>query len=816
MNARAWLPSRVDVRCGIRVLARSPGFTAVAVLTLALGIGPSSAVFGILNAVFLRPIPLVPNQDRLFVLGRTLDGRRLEGFSHPGYLEYRARAGAFDGLMAFRNADVNLGCRGEVRRASATLVTDNYFAVLGVTAARGRTFLPGEASTPGSSPVAVVSHRLWARCFAPDPTLDARTLILNRANFTVVGVAPEGFVGTELDESPDLWIPLTMEGQVRPLFPTLNDRFFSSLKVVGRLKPGVAVDQARAEMQVLSQALEDVDGATQRKRDVTLSPHVQFTDPEWRVDALRTLATMMAVAGLVFLVACANVANLLLARYSSRRKDIAVRCSLGARGNQALRQLLVESSLLALSGGTAGIFFGWAITSLARATLGSLDLTPDTRVVGFAFCLSLLTALVVGMAPALRHAGTDLVAALKDAATGRESRSSGMLRVLLIVQVALSMVSVVTAGLFIRTLDNSRRADLGFETGHVLVVPLDLRPQGYPDLQVQALQRRLVERLEALPGVRSVSLANDVPVSGFLGRTRDIQIDRQGAAPEKAALRVDEESVGARYFETVGVSIVRGRGFDDSDRTNATPVAVVSESMARRLWPGEDPTGKRLRISRFMSWSPDHVVVGVARDTRYHRLEQRVTPHLYVPLAQNPEVSVKALVRTDAAPASLIEPARRQVAELDASLPLPEVMVLAEHIRRSDSDRQLVATLAELVGFLSLVLASAGAYSLTSYAVSQRTREFGLRMALGAEPRHVVGPVVREALLLALAGVAIGLAGSLITANVFAGQLYGVGAVDPLVVSCASALLLLVIALAAYVPARRAIRVDPNVALRCE
>jgi predicted permease len=811
---RQVIPSLIDVRCGIRMLAASPGFAALAALTLALGIGANSAIFSILNEVFLRPMPLVPHQDRLVVLGRTLDGRDWQGFTHPGYLEYRARSRAFDGLMAFRDADMNLTCGGEVRRARATLVSGNYFGVLDVRAAIGRTFLPEEDQTPGTHPVAIVSHALWARCFVSDPRVLGKTLLLNGAAFTVVGITPEGFVGTELDEFPDLWIPLMMEGQARPLFPVLNNRLFHSLKVVGRLSSGIGIDQAQAEMHVLSRALEQVDGRTKRQREVTLSPNVRFTEPEWRAWARQIFSLLMAVAGVVLVIACSNVANLLLARLSARRREIAVRFALGATRLQVIRQFLIESVLLALLGGALGVFIGLAMTRLAESFLETLRFRLGLTVLGFTFLLSLLTAIIMGLAPALQGSKASLVPALKDGATGAEFRSSRVRRLLVVLQVALSLMVIIGAGLFLRTVSNLQRIDLGFETRHLLVVPLDLRPQGYPDSRVQLLQHQIVERLQALPGVESVSLARELPVSGFLSTTREVLVDGRGSSLAGTGIKVDEDRVGTRYFETLGVPIVRGRGFGDSDRNGSPPIAVISESMARRFWPGEDPIGKRFRISQFMSWSPLHEVVGVVGDTRYHRLEHSITPHLYVPLSQNPEVSVTALARTAIDPSRLMEEVRRQVPGLDPSLPLPQVMTLADHLRTSDMDYWLVATFVGLFGALALVLASVGVYSLMSYTVSQQTREIGVRMALGAERRDVVRLVIREALLLALAGVAIGLAGAFASTHAIASQLYGVGAVDPLTFACASALLPVVALLAAYFPARRAVRVEPMAALR--
>jgi len=810
------IPSLIEVRHALRMMAKNPGFTAVATITLALGIGANSGIFSIFNEVFLRPIPLVKAQDRLVALGRTLDGRDWEGFTHPGYLEYREQNRAFSGLMAYRGAEMNLSGEGGARRVKATLVSGNYFTVLEVNAALGRIILPEEDQTPASHPVAVISHGLWTRRFGADPNLVGRTVTLNGSSFTVVGIAPEGFAGTELDESTDVWIPLMMEGQARPLFPVLNNRLFNSLTVVGRLKPGMSFEQAQAEMRVLAHALEETDAKTKKRWSVTLSPNVRFPDPGWRSLARQILTLLMAAVGIVLLIACANVANLLLARTSARRKEVAVRLAIGASRIQVIRQFLIESVFLSLLGGVLGIVFGIGVTRLSQIFLGSLDLGLDGRVLAFTILLSFLTAIIVGLAPALQSSNTDLVQALRDSPAEGGYRASHLRRLLVVLQVALSLVLVVGAGLFARSQYNLQTINLGFETNHLLIVPLELRPQGYPENKVRLLQHEIVQRLAALPGVQSVTLANHLPVSGWLSTTRTILTENQASSGGGNPIQVDEHRIATRYFETLGVPVVRGRGFTDSDQRGGACVAVISETMARRFWPGEDPIGKRFRISQFMNWSPYHEVVGVVKDTRYHRLEQNPRPHLYVPLSQNFEVSTTALIRTATSPGRLMETVRRQVGALDASLPLPEVMTLSDHIRNSDSDQRLIAMLVSLSGLLALALASVGVYGLMSYAVTQRTHEVGIRMALGAARRDVLRLVMGEALVLALTGVAAGVIAALLLTRLITSQLYGVSTKDPLIFLLASVLLPLLALLASYLPARKAARVDPMVALRYE
>lgn len=798
------------------MLVKNPGFSAAAILALALGVGANSSIFSIINEAFLRPVPLAREPDRLVALGRASDARSFDGFTHPGYLEYRAQSRSFSGLMAYRGAEMNLASGGDPERVRATLVSHNYFSVLGVNAFYGRTFLPEEDQTPGSHPVVVVSHRLWKNRFGMDPNIVGRTLVINGQGFTVVGIAPEGFLGVELGEPADIWIPLMMEGTARPLFPVLNNRLFTSLHVVGRLKPGINLEQAQAEMTVLAHALEEVNRATKKQMTVVLSRNIRFTDPDDRAEAQTLLALLMTTAGVVLLTACANVANLLLARASVRRRETAMRLALGASRLQLVRQLLTESMLLALLGGALGIFVGMVLTRLPQAYLGSgIDFSPDIRVLTFTLLVSLLTGIIMGLTPALQGSKPDLVTALK----GIESSGycgARLRRLLVVLQVAPSLVLIVGAGLLVSTMRNLQAIDLGFDIHRLLVLPLNLRLQGYQEAKVRLMQSELVERLQALPGVQSVSLANDVPVRGMFPESREILPEGQELPFAAHRILVDYNEVTPRYFETLGVPMVLGRGFTDADKPDTPPVAVISETMARRYWPGADPIGKRFRIARFMSWSPYHQIVGVVKDTRYNRLEQRPASHLYLPLSQNFNVDEMVLLRTSIDPQGVRDALRREAAALDPNLPPLSVRTLAEVLAEQDSDQRMIAALVSCFGFLALTLASIGVYALMSYEVAQRTREIGVRMALGAKRWEVFRLVVGQAMFLAVAGVALGLVAAFFLARIIAGRLYGISSSDPLTLAGASVLLIAVAVLASYFPARRAMRIEPFAALRHE
>jgi predicted permease len=565
-------------------------------------------------------------------------------------------------------------------------------------------------------------------------------------------------------------------------------------------------------MNVLAHALEETDPTTKKQRQVILSPNIRFPDPEWRAYARGIVALLTAAVVLVLLIACANVANLLLARNSGRIREIAVRLALGARRVEIIQQFLTESMLLSLLGGLLGVFVGMILAHLAQA-YWDIPSSLDGRVLGFTLLIALLTGMIMGFAPALQSSKPDLVLALKEGAPQTGYRGSKVRSLLVILQVALSMVLIVGAGLFVRTLCNRQTIDLGFETKHLLIVPFELRPMGYAESRVRSLQRMLVERLAAFPGVQSVSLAHGPPVRGFLSGPKSIFTEGQEGGP---GILVDYDDVAPRYFETLGVSVIRGREFSDEDRQGSPRVAIINETMAHQVWPGEDPIGKRFRMIQFISLGPYQEVVGVVKDTRYRRLEEKPTPHVYLPIAQNFQESAMILIRTAVNANTLAQGVRHEVVAMDPSLPPPDVRTMADRVSGQDSDQQAIAALMSLFGFLALVLASVGVYALMSYTVAQRTHEIGIRMALGAERRDVLKLIVGQALFLALAGIAVGLVAALVLTREISSMLYGVSPADPLTLAFASVLLAAVALSAGYVPARRAMRANPLVALREE
>ena len=817
-----------DIRYGVRMLARNPGFTAMAVLSLALGIGANTSIFSLINEAILRPLP-VEEPERLVTLFTDRESGLHNDFSYPDYADYRDRNEVLSGFIAYDQAPINLSGGGQTERIWGQIVTGNYFSVLGVDAAIGRTFLPEEDRVPGASPVAVISHGLWQRQFGGDAGVVGQAVTLNGHRFTVVGIAPAGFTGAVRGFLPDIWVPIMMHEQIRPPQGFLQGRNILEergarwLKVMGRLRPGLDLAEARAAMRTLAEQLAG-EYPQFTEAQLVLLPggrgHAQFV-----TDFSLPLTILMAAAGLVLLIACANVANLLVARASVRRREIAIRLALGASRRRLLRQLLTESMLLAVIGGGAGLLLAVWMTELLLlftppsnfmpvALEGSLDL----RVLTFALLLSLSTGLVFGLAPALQASSPDVVPALKDETNAlRKGPGRWTLRNLLVIsQVALSLVVLVGAALFIRSLQNLRAIESGFVPDNVLVMSLDLALNGYTEPRGREFYRELIGRVERLPGVAAVSLASVVRLSGG-GTRRSITIDGYTPQPGEG-LEIDFNVVTPKYLETMGVPLLHGRDFDAQDRAGAPKVVIINEVMARKFFPGQDPLGKRIRWPTPPD-APEEApleIIGVAKSGKYRTLTEDDRPSMYLPFPQNYRPNMALHVRTAGDPRAAIAALRREVQLLDETLPVFGIRTLTEQVNSALYTPRAAAILLSVFGLLALLLASVGIYGVIAYSVTQRTREIGVRMALGAQAGDVLRLVLRQGLALVLAGVAAGLAGALALTRLASSLLYGVSATDPAVFAAASLLLALVALVACYVPARRATKVDPMVALRYE
>ncbi|HLU38256.1 MAG TPA: ABC transporter permease [Planctomycetota bacterium] len=814
-----------DLRYGARVLLRSPGFTLAAVLTLALGIGANTTIFSLVNAVLLRPPPHVQEPERLVsVYTSDFSGPRLRASSYPDYLEIRALDDVFEGVIAYtpRALSLNDGTGSEV--VFGEMVTGNYFDVLGIQAAHGRTFLPEESATRGTHAVAVISHGLWQSRFGGDPQVVGGTVRLNGYPFTVIGVAPAGFQGSLRGLRSDVWVTWMMNRQLGAGGLDIDRRGDRGLLVTARLRPGATIEQARARLDLLALALRaaypdawtDIRGRGRLltalpERDARLFPMV-------RGPVLGLMGLLMAVVALVLLIGCANVANLLLARAAGRRREVAARLALGAGRWRLVRQLLTESVLLAALGGAAGVFLAlWATDLLMRfdpplPVPVDLDLGIDGTVLGFGLAVTMLTGIVFGLVPALRATRLDLVSALKNEqpAAGRGLRRIALRDALVVGQIAACVVLLAVAGLFVRGLQHAHTADPGFDTSNMLLLDLPVAIQGYDEARARGFYDQLAARLEALPGVRAVTLADNVPL-GLDRQRRFIAVEGYEPRPGED-MEFDFNIVGVRYFETMGIPLVRGRASTAEDRAGSLPVVVVNETFARRFWPGEDALGKRIRYDgeRFAE------VVGVARDGKYRSLTEEPRPYVWIPFAQQYRADMTVHIRTAGDPLALAAAVRAQVRALDPDLPITGLKALEEHFGLALLPQRAGASLLGSFGVLGLLLAAVGLYGVVAYGVGQRTREIGIRMALGARTDDVTRLVVRQGAALGATGLAIGVALAAGAARLITGLLYGVRPLDPVTFAAVALVLGGTVLAASWLPARRAARVDPMAALRGE
>ncbi|MGH9768484.1 MAG: ABC transporter permease [Blastocatellia bacterium] len=805
-----------DLRYGLRMLRRNPGFTIAAALSLALGIGANTAIFSVVNAALLRPLP-VKEPDRLVGLYRKIpQDRNHNRFSYPNYLDTRDRNQSFSGLAAYYFTPLNLSGGGQTERLWGKVVSGNYFSTLGVEFAQGRTFLPEEDRTPGAHPVAVVSHGLWQRRFGGDPNLVGKTVTLNGYGFTIVGIAPAGFRGTELGMAPDVWVPMMMQAQALPGQDWLTPRGVGWLRVVGRLKPGVSWLQAQAEMEMLGAQLKREHPEVNEAFGIAVVPDFGI-HPDMRGDARNFLLVLMGVVGLVLLIACANTANLLLARASERRKEIGIRLALGARRGRLIGQLLTESLMLSLLGAVISLLLTpWissgleALQQTGQALPTVVSFSLDERVLGFTALVALLTGVIFGLAPAIHASKTDVIGTLKDTAASRESSKSRLRQVFVVSQLALSLVLLIAAGLFIRSLRQAQRIDPGFRTENVLLVSFDLGLQGYNVERGRAFYQQLEQRVGSLPGVEQVSLADTTPLTTDADTT--IVIDGYTPPTGLEGVVINYSVVSPNYFQTLGIPLPRGRSFSLQDHPDAPRVVILNETAARRFWPGQDALGKRVGLGRSVSAE----VIGIARDGKYVTLGEDPRPYIYFPMTQNYQSSAVLQVRTAGDPAPMIAAVQREARALDKDLPTFGVRTMKESLRGSLAAPRLAATFLGAFGAMALLLAMVGIYGVMAYAVSQRTREIGIRVALGAERRDILKLVLKQSLKLIVVGLLIGLAGALAATRLLESFLYGVSVNDPATFIAVPLLLASVALLASCIPARRATKVDPIVALRCE
>jgi len=810
-----------DARYALRMLRKSPGFTIVALLSLALGIGANTAIFSMVSGFLWAPLPV--DQPAQLVSIFTTDTKNPGPLptSHLNYIDYRDKNEAFSGLLAYTFAGVSLsGTSGESKQLTAIVVSGNYFDVLGVKAQLGRTFLPDEDKTPGASPVVVLSYSSWQRDFGGDPSIVNRTISLNRHDYSVVGVAPKDFTGPDLGGAPDLWVPMMMHDQIQPGFDFYNGRRGLFLAMIGRLKDGVNLVQAQASMTALGSQLEEEYRKDNEGRNVRLVPLLTARkDPGGNGQVALTTNALMGVAGIVLLIACANVTNLLLARATRRKREIAIRLAMGAGRSRLIRQLMTESLLLSVAGGAIGFLVAvWSknvLRSLIQFGFGPNQQTGiDPRVIFFALIISILSGVLFGLAPALQASKSDLVPTLKGEITmpvGAQGFRFNLRKALVVFQVGLSLFALITAGLFVRTLQKAQAVNPGFNVNNVVLMAFNLGREGYNEAQGRNFHQQVVDRIRSVPGVVNATIARDRPFGG--GFSRSVFLEGQEPTPGGRGVLVQTNNIGLKFFDTLGISLLSGRDFTETDAQQAPKVLIINEAMANRFWADQNPIGKRLKLFGDQDYRE---VVGIVGDSKYNSLTEPRRPFLYLPLLQEYAPQVNLHVRTSSDPKTLVAALRGEVQAIDPSLPALNVETLSERVENSLGGERTQATLLGSGGLLALLLAAVGLYGVMSYTVAQRTREIGIRMALGAGRGNVMGLVLKQGVTLVSAGVVLGLGAAFGITRLLSSLLFGVSAVDPLTFIGTSVVLLAVSLLASYIPARRATKVDPLIALRYE
>jgi macrolide transport system ATP-binding/permease protein len=835
-----------DVKYAIRLLAKSPGFAAVAVLTLALGMGANTAIFTLLDAVVLKTLP-VPNPSRLVVFdngpgqGTQVSTPPPTGtwhyFSYPLYVYLHDHNEAFTNLAAFRSGEAAMAVRIEGRPSSAApnralghLVSGDYFQVMGVNVLLGRVLAPSD-DRPNAKPAAVISYGYWKTQFSGSSAVIGQTVVLNSTPFTIVGVMPQSFFGERVGKAPDFWVPLNFQPQIELAKSFLTEKDAYWLNLIGRLRPGESRVQANAIVNVqLRQFLTEQAGSKLDRdaRDRIAHSSILLASGARGISGLRfrysqPLEILLVAVGLVLLIACANVANLLLARSAARQKEISMRMALGATRSRLVRQWLTESLALSGLGAITGVVLSaWGVDALV-GLLGRevfVNVLPDARVLTFTLVVLVVTAILFGIAPALRASRIEPMLALREHSAWAASRAarSGLLRALVVLQVALSLWLLVGAGLLARSLANLQDQQFGFNPSNVLLVSINPRIAGYQPAELTNLYQKMLDRLNTLPGVRSATIASYSPLSGF-DRSNDITI--QGRPRHQGEdMDVDVELVGPSYAETLGLNVLLGREIGPQDTPATAKVAVVNEAFVRRFLPGQNPIGRRFNFGGPEQKNPvEYEIVGVVNDAKFYDVREASGPLVFASIlqAQDPSAFLSEVeLRTAGDASAAAGEVRSAIGQVDSRLPITDVETLRGQVNDNFREIRLTASVAGLFSLLALALAAVGLYGLLAYSVAQRTNEIGVRMALGARPIDVFRMVLDKGIRMVGVGLVLGIAGALALTRALGSLLYGVGSADPATYIVTAVVLVAVATLACYVPARRATRVDPATALRNE
>jgi putative ABC transport system permease protein len=799
-----------DLRYGARMLMRKPGFTLIAIITLALGIGANAAIFSVVNAVLLRPLPF-NEPDRLMMIRETKLPQFPEFSVAPGnFLDWQKQNTVFERLIAVRSAAFNLIGTGEPERLRGMSVTDGFYAMLGAQPQMGRVFLP-EEDQPGHNNVVILSYGLWQRRFGADPNILNQAITLDGQSYTVIGVMPSTFYF--IDRAVELWTPMAFTAQ------QAQNHGGHFLSAIGQLKPGVTLDQARTEMSTIAGRLAAQYPEVNTGWNVKIMPLLEFT-----VRSIKpALMVLLVAVAFVLLIACANVANLLLARAASRQKEIAIRTAMGASRGRIVRQLLTESVLLSLVGGAVGLLLAkWgmdALLSLAPQNLPRMsNVSLDGRVLAFTALVTLLTGVFFGLIPALQASKPNLSETMKDA--GRGSTEGGRRQLirstLVVLEVASALVLLVGAGLMIKSFWQLQKVDPGFNPDKALTAMVALPRRKYPEEPQQiAFFQQLMEKVKTLPGVQEVGASNVVPL-GDNDFVLAFEIDGRPPLPPGAGQSTNFYSISADYFKAMGIPLLQGRVFTERDTKDSPKVAVINETMAKKMFPDEDPLGKRITFGRRDDKPEWFEIVGIVGDVKHYGLDQTTTMQTYEPYTQQTFTSMMLVVRTAGEPTSLTAAIRNEVLSLDKEQPISNIRTLDQFVSTSIAQQQFSMLLLGVFAAVAMVLAAVGIYGVLSYAVTQRTHEIGIRMALGAGQGDVLRLVVGHGMLLTLIGVGAGLAAAFGLTRLMSALLFGVSATDPLTFTLIALLLITVALLACTVPARRAMKVDPMVALRYE
>ncbi len=815
----------LDIRYGVRMLTKNPGVTAVAVLTLALGIGANAAIFSGVSAFVLRPLPVPDSAQLVRPIELTEDRGISDELSYPDFSDYRNQATVFEAMSAEDMTPVALDADNQSDIIWGQVVSGSYFNVVQVKPLMGRTFLPDEDKTPGANPVVVISHSLWQRRFDADPNIVGQTIRLSNRGYQVIGVTPPSFAGSKFALSMDFWIPMAMAEELRRSPGLLSDRDSHWMNVLARLKPGVTMEQATQELQTIAARLNQVypnERAANTQALVDTEINTRFGEASTVLMSGSAIA--MAIVVLVLLIACANVANLMLARAAARRKEIGIRLALGASRFRLVRQLLTESLLLSLLGGGFGLLLAYWVTDLMQGFVPVLEynivdnfFALDERALLFTLGISLATGLISGLAPAWYSSNPAVVPILKGEINGGQRgrrRRLSLRPALVVVQVALSLTVLVCGGLFIKSFRKAQTMDPGFGTKNALIVSLDPELVGYDSERSRNFFRQIIERAQSLPGVEAAASARLLPLGDSSSSNGPVLKEGETLPRGSGGRNIMTNVVSSGYFRAMQIPFVEGRDFDDRDQIKTQRVVIINQKMAETLWPGESAVGKRIFVG--IDSRDALEVVGVVKTGMYRNLAEDPKPYFYYPMMQRRPASMMLVMRTNGDPHAIAGAIRKEAQDLDRVVPVSSMKTMTEHLTYALWAPNMAASLSLAFGIVAVLLSAIGLYSVMAYVVSQRTREVGIRMALGANRADVMRMITMQGMRLAVIGVVAGLLLSLVLAWVLSALLIGMSGYDVTTFVIVSTLLVLVALIACYLPARRATKIDPLVALRYE